>query len=232
MKLSIIVPVYNERGTIAQILEKLEKVELGADKEIIIVDDYSTDGTREILGLYEQKYKVVYHKKNQGKGRALRSGFAEASGDWAVVQDADMEYDPADFKKMLEKAEETGASVVYGSRRFNRKYHYFEGRYSGHLYAVGGIFLTWLTNFLYGTKITDEPTCYKMIKMDLLKNIDLECERFEFCPEITAKVAKRRIRIHEVPISYSPRHKDEGKKINWRDGLEAIWTLIKYRFKS
>ena len=213
-------------------MAKLEKVDLGVVKEIIIIDDFSTDGTREILKNYEEKYKLIYQEKNQGKGRALRSGFAEASGDWVVVQDADLEYDPADFKVMLEKAKETGVAAIYGSRRFGCKYHYFEGQYSGHIYAIGGIFLTWLTNFLYGTKITDEPTCYKMIKMDLLRSIDLKCERFEFCPEITAKVAKRGIKIHEVPINYYPRHKNEGKKINWRDGLEAIWTLLKYRFKK
>lgn len=232
MRLSIVIPVYNEKNTIAQILAKLEKADVGAAKEVIIVDDFSTDGTREILKGYEARHKVIYHEKNRGKGRALRTGFAQVSGDWAVVQDADLEYDPNDFKKMIEKAERTGAQVVYGSRRFNRKYHYFEGRYSGHVYALGGIFLTWLTNFLYRTKITDEPTCYKMIKMDLLRSIDLKCERFEFCPEITAKIAKRGIRIHEVPINYFPRHKDEGKKINWRDGLEAIWTLLKYKFKK
>ncbi|MBU2219908.1 glycosyltransferase family 2 protein [Patescibacteria group bacterium] len=232
MKLSIIIPVFNEKNTVAEILKRIEAADLGVDKEIIIVDDFSTDGTREILKSYEKKYRVLYHEKNQGKGRALRSGFTQASGDWAVVQDADLEYDPNDFKIMLEKARETGAAVIYGSRLFDRKYHYFEGRYSGHIYALGGIFLTWLTNFLYGTKITDEPTCYKMIKMNLLKSIDLECERFEFCPEITAKIAKRGIKIEEVPINYYPRHKNEGKKINWKDGIEAIWTLLKYKFKK
>jgi glycosyltransferase involved in cell wall biosynthesis len=232
IKLSIIVPVYNEKNTIDKILAKLAGLDLGVEKEIIIVDDFSVDGTREILKQYENKHKVVYHDKNRGKGRALRSGFAQATGDWAVVQDADLEYDPADFRIMLEKIREQGALVVYGSRRFGRKYHYFEGRYSGHVYALGGIFLTWLTNLLYGISITDEPTCYKMVRMDLLKSLDLGCERFEFCPEVTAKIAKRKIKIHEVPINYYPRHKDEGKKINWRDGLEAIWTLLKYRFKK
>lgn len=228
MKLSIIIPVYNEKGTIAEILAKLEAIDFGADKEIIIVDDYSTDGTREIIKKYEDKYKVVYHEKNHGKGRALRSGFAVVSGDVVVVQDADLEYDPNDFKAMLAKMEESGASAVYGSRRL--QHSYFKSRHSGHIFALGGIFLTWLTNFLYRINITDEPTCYKMFKADLLKSIDLECERFEFCPEITAKIAKRGIKIYEVPINYYPRHKNEGKKINWRDAIEAIWTLLKYRF--
>jgi len=231
-KLSIIIPVFNEKKTIEQILAKLENLDLGVAKEVIIVDDFSTDGTREILKKYENKYRIVYHEKNYGKGRALRSGFAYATGDWITVQDADLEYDPVDFRVLLEKTKEPGVSVVYGSRRFGRRYHYFEGRYSGHLFALGGIFVTWLTNFLYGTKITDEPTCYKMFQRDLLKSIDLKCERFEFCPEVTAKIAKRGIKIYEVPINYYPRHKDEGKKINWHDGLEAIWTLLKYRFKN
>lgn len=230
MKLSIIVPVYNEKETIAKILDKIEKVDLGIAKEIIIVDDFSSDGTREILKPYEEKYKIIYHEKNQGKGRALRSGFAVASGEVIVVQDADLEYEPADFKAMLDKMAASGAAVVYGSRRLNHSY--FKRRHSGHIFALGGIFLTWLTNFLYGTKITDEPTCYKMFKADLLKSINLECEHFEFCPEITAKIAKRRIKIEEVPINYYPRHKDEGKKINWRDAVEAVWTLLKYRFKK
>lgn len=230
MKLSIVIPVFNEKKTVAQILDKLEKADLGADKEIIIVDDFSADGTRKILKSYEDKYIVIYHAENHGKGRALRSGFAVAKGDVIVVQDADLEYDPNDFMAMLAKMAKDGAQVVYGSRRLNHSY--FKRRHSGHIFALGGIFLTWLTNFLYGTNITDEPTCYKMIKADLLRSIDLKCERFEFCPEITAKIAKRRIKIHEVPINYYPRHKDEGKKINFKDAIEAVWTLVKYRFKN
>jgi len=230
MKLSIIVPVYNEKNTIEQILQKLENLDLGVAKEIIIVDDFSTDGTREIIKKYEGKHRIIYQEKNKGKGRALRNGFAVASGDVIVVQDADLEYDPNDFKVMLAKMNESGVEVVYGSRRL--QHSYFKTRHSGHIFALGGIFLTWLTNFLYRIKITDEPTCYKMIRADLLKEIDLKCERFEFCPEITAKIAKRRIKIYEVPINYYPRHKNEGKKINWRDAIEAVWTLLKYRFKK
>jgi len=230
MKLSIIIPVFNEKNTVAELLKKVEAADLGVEKEIIIVDDFSTDGTREILKSYETKYKIIYHEKNRGKGRALRTGFAKATGDTVVVQDADLEYDPNDFKAMVAKMASCNAQVVYGSRRLNHSY--FKSRHSGHIFAIGGIVLSWLTNLLYGIKITDEPTCYKMFKLDLLKSIDLECERFEFCPEITAKIAKRGIKIFEVPINYYPRHKNEGKKINFKDAVEAAWTLLKYRFKD
>src|SRR4030043_797645 len=215
MKLAIIGPVYNEVKTVSQIIEKLERVDFGIEKEIIIVDDFSTDGTRDILKNYEGKYKIVYHDKNYGKGRALRNGFKQASGNWLVVQDADLEYDPNDLKDLLEKTKEPGVVVVYGSRRLH--HNYFEARKSGHIFALGGIFLTWLANLLYGTEITDEPTCYKMFRTDLLPELNLKCERFEFCPELTAKVAKKGIKIHEVPISYYPRHKGEGKKIKLKD---------------
>lgn len=228
MKLSIIVPVFNEKNTIAEILKRIEAVDLSAAKEIIIIDDGSTDGTREILKTLENKYKIIYQPKNSGKGSALRAGFREATGDWLVVQDADLEYNPNDFKIMLEKIMEPGVEVVYGSRRL--EHSYFKTRHSGYVYAVGGIFITWFTNLLYNTKITDEPTCYKMFKTDFFKSINLTCRRFEFCPEVTAKIARRGVKIFEVPISYRPRHKSEGKKINWRDGLEALWTLLKYRF--
>lgn len=230
MKLSIIIPVFNEKNTVAEILKKIEAADLGVEKEVIIVDDFSTDGTREILKTTENKFKVLYHDKNYGKGMALRTGFKEMTGDFVVIQDADLEYDPNDFKILLDKIAGENLQVVYGSRRLNHSY--FKGRHSGHLFAIGGIMLTWITNFLYGTNITDEPTCYKMFRTNLLKNIDLKCVRFEFCPEITAKIAKRGIEIKEVPINYYPRHKNEGKKINWKDGLEAVWTLLKYRLKK
>jgi len=228
-KLSIVIPVYNEKNTILEILAKIKQADIGStEKEVIIVDDFSTDGTREILKNIGGQHKIIYHEKNRGKGMTLRTGFKYATGDWTVVQDADLEYDPSDFKQMIEKISAPNAEVVYGSRRLNHSY--FNERHSGHMFAVGGIFLTWLTNLLYGTKITDEPTCYKMFKTELLKNIDLKCERFEFCPEVTAKIAKRGIKIHEVPVKYYPRRASEGKKIKWQDGIEAIWTLIKYKF--
>lgn len=230
MKLSIIIPAFNEKATIEQVLAKVENTDLGVVKEIIIVDDYSSDGTREVLKKYENKFIVLYHKKNHGKGRAIRTGLERASGDWVVIQDADLEYDPADLKILLNKIQEPEVLVVYGSRRLNKDY--FKEPHSSHLYSLGGIFLSWLANFLYGTDLTDEPTCYKMFRRDLLSSLNLQCERFEFCPEFTAKVAKRKIKIYEVPISYNPRKKKDGKKINWKDGIEAILTLLKYRFKK
>lgn len=229
-KLSIIIPVYNEKDTVAAILKKIEAVDLDMAKEIIIVDDFSNDGTREILKSYERRYKVLYHEKNYGKGHALRTGLASATGEIVVIQDGDLEYDPNDFKIMLDKLAETNGQIIYGSRRL--QHSYLKTRHSGHIFALGGILLTWLTNFLYGTEITDEPTCYKMFRTDVLCSFDLKCERFEFCPEVTAKAAKRGIKIHEVPINYYPRHKNEGKKISWRDFFEAVWTLLKYKFKE
>ncbi len=229
MRLSIIIPVYNEKDTILKILFKIEKADLGVvEKEIIIVDDFSKDGTREILKNLEDKYKIIYHENNKGKGFAIRTGLKHITGDWVIIQDADLEYDPNDYLKLLECAKKNDAQAVYGSRRA----HIQEGVYSGIAFALGGLFITWLTNFLYGTKITDEPTCYKMFKSSLLRSIPLECQRFEFCPEVTAKIAKKGIKIYEVPINYYPRKKKEGKKINWKDGLEAILTLIKYKFKD
>lgn len=228
-KLSIIIPVYNEKDTIAKILAKIDSLDFGeTQKEIIIVDDCSTDGTRDILKDITDKYKIIYHERNKGKGAAIRSGLVFATGDWVTIQDADLEYDPNDLKLLLEKIKSPGVSVVYGSRRLHG--NYFNKRHSGHIFALGGIFLTWLTNLLFQTDITDEPTCYKMFQTDLLKSLNLQCQRFEFCPEVTAKIAKKGVKIHEVPINYYPRRKNEGKKINFKDGLEAIWTLLKNRF--
>ncbi len=170
------------------------------------------------------------HSKNCGKGRALRTGFERVTGDYVVVQDADLEYSPNDLNILIKEIIKPEILVVYGSRRLNR--HYFQLSRSNHFFSMGGIFLSWLTNFLYGTQITDEPTCYKMFKADLLPKLNLQCERFEFCPEFTAKVAKMGIKIYEVPIKYYPRQKSEGKKIDWQDGWEAILTLVKYRFKK
>lgn len=227
-KLSIIIPVYNEYKTLLEIISKIDRVDLGTiEKEIIIVDDFSTDGTRNLLEALDGGYHVVYHEKNYGKGRALRSGLERATGDLIIIQDADLEYDPEDYKKMIKKMNESAGSVVYGSRRLHS--NYFNKRHSGYIFALGGIFLTWLTNLLYQTDLTDEPTCYKMFHADLLKSLNLQCQRFEFCPEVTAKIARKGIKIHEVPINYYPRRKNEGKKINWKDGLEAIWTLLKNR---
>lgn len=229
MKLSIIIPVYNEKNTILEILKKIETnnlTDLGFEKEIIIVDDGSTDGTLEILKGLEKNYKIIYHPKNQGKGAAIRTGLKYATGDYTIIQDADLEYDPKDYKKLLECAIKNNAQVVYGSRNLNPK-----NKYSSLLYYLGGVFLTFLTNILYNAKITDEATGYKLFKTEFLKSIPLDSKGFEFCPEITAKIAKRKIKIYEVPISYYPRSIKAGKKIKWwKDGLKAAWALIKYRF--
>ena len=230
MVLSILIPVFNEENTILKILKKIEEVNLsylGFEKEVIIVDDGSTDGTGEILENLNQEYKIIYHSKNQGKGAAIRTALQYASGDYTIIQDADLEYDPEDYKKLLGYALKNNAEVVYGSRLLN---HNNEFSYTSYYY--GGLALNWFTNIICGIKITDESTGYKMFKTGILKSMPLKCEGFEFCPEVTARIARRGIKIYEVPISYTPRHKKEGKKIKWRDGIKALWFLIKYRFFS
>jgi len=228
MKLSILIPVYNEKNTILELLRRIEAVDLNNlsfKKEIIIVDDCSSDGTLDILDGLGDKYKIIYHSKNQGKGAAIKTGLNYVSGDYIIIQDADLEYDPKDYKTLLEYVLKNNAEVVYGSRNLKP-----ENKKSSLLYYSGGVFLTFLANILYGLKLSDEPTCYKLFKTKILKNIPLKSKGFEFCPEITAKIAKRGIKIHEVPINYYPRSKKEGKKIKWSDGLKAAWTLIKYKF--
>lgn len=228
-KLSVIVPAYNERATIEEILRRIRAADFGpVEREIIVVDDGSQDGTREILEKYQKDHKIIFHPKNQGKGAAVRTGFLAASGDFLVVQDADLEYDPNDFKAMLALAAQKDAGVVYGSRRLGAA----KGKNpkAGLFYHIGGTFLTRLTNFLYGTNITDEPTCYKMFRADIFKKIGFQSNGFEWEPEITAKISRLKIPIYETPISYTPRSKQAGKKIRLKDGLIAIWTLIKYRF--
>lgn len=228
-KLSIIIPVFNEKSTIEKILDILEKTDLGGvSKEIIVVDDGSRDGMREILKKYESRHKIVYHEINQGKGAAVRTGLQRITGDYVVIQDADLEYNPSDFKRMLEYAAANNAEVVYGSRRLGKG----KSPSAGWQYYLGGLFLTFLTNLLYGTKITDEATCYKMVSRNVLGKFNLCSDGFEFCPEITAKIARQKITIHEIPIDYTPRSRAEGKKIKLKDGFIAIWTLLKYKIKS
>jgi len=223
MKLSVIIPIYNEANTLRTLIERVQRVPL--EKELILVDDGSTDGTRAILKELEhqENIRVVYHERNRGKGSAIRTGIQHVTGDMVLIQDADLEYDPRDYIRLIHPFTQDGAKVVYGSRRLN------QNPSSYRRYLWGGILLTWIANLLYGTRITDEPTCYKVFDAAVLKGIDLKCTGFEFCPEVTAKVAKRGLRIHEVPISYHPRKIEEGKKIRWRHGVQAIWTLIKYR---
>jgi dolichol-phosphate mannosyltransferase len=221
-RLSVVVPVYNEAGSIEAIIRQVRGVPL--EVELIVVDDGSTDGTREKLNAIPGIDRLILHERNRGKGAAVRTGIAAATGDVVVIQDADLEYDPFDFLPMLERIEKGGAAVVYGSRILGRNP-------MSHLrFYLGGRCLTWIANRLYGLHLTDEPTCYKMFRREILQGLDLRCEGFEFCPEVTAKVARLGHRIVEVPIRYRPRTLSEGKKIRARDGLIAIWTLVRWRF--
>lgn len=224
-KLSIIIPVYNEERTILKLIEKVKKVDIVLDKEIIVVDDGSSDATPNLLKKIKGT-KVIFAEKNIGKGAAIRKGLSKVTGDIVIIQDADLEYDVRDYNKLIEPIIKGKAEVVYGSRNLNKG----NKKHSGFFYYIGGIFLSLLANLLYGTNITDEATCYKVFKTSIIKSIDLKCNKFEFCPEITAKIAKKGIKIFEVPIRYEPRSKKEGKKIRWIDGIQAVFTLIKYRF--
>jgi glycosyltransferase involved in cell wall biosynthesis len=224
-KLSVIVPVFNERNTVAEIVRRMRAVELPLDKEIVIVDDGSDDGTRAVLTqLGDSTVRVVLHPQNRGKGHAFRTGLEHVTGDLVIVQDADLEYDPDDWPKLLAPVLKGRATVVYGSRFTG------ERRNMLFLHWVGNRFLSLVTNILYNTTLSDMETCYKLFDRRVLDGIEIEAERFELEPELTAKVLRRGIRIYEVPISYSGREFHEGKKIDWRDGFTALWTLIKYRF--
>ena len=227
MKISIVIPVYNEKDTLKLLLEKVEQANFsGLEKEIIMVDDCSTDGTTEILKELSQNYKVLFHEKNQGKGAAIRTAIKEATGDFVCIQDADLEYLPDDYDKLLPLLINNEADVVYGSRfknKENLKNFILKNK-------IANKFLTLLTNILYGAEITDMETCYKAFKRDFIQGITIKSNRFDFEPEITAKIMKKKARLKEVPISYVGRGHDEGKKINWKDGVHAILTLIKFRF--
>lgn len=222
MKTSIIIPVYNEEKTIEKILKKVLASPI--EKEVIVVNDGSNDKTLKILGKYKKEITYVSHQKNLGKGRAIRTGLKYASGEIVLIQDADLEYDPSDYQNLIKPIIEKKAKVVFGSRWLGKR----RGKPS--LFYFGTQLLTWVTNLLYGTKITDESCGYKVFETKLLKSLKLESKRFEFCPEVTAKLAKKGVQIAEVPIKYTPRSMSEGKKIKWRDGIFALLTLIKYRF--
>ncbi len=224
MKLSIIIPVYNEEKTLREILSLLAKLPIEA--QIIAVDDASGDKSFEILKDWSasNQLEVFRHDKNRGKGAAIRTGLRHCQGEYTIIQDADLEYDPNDIVKMLETADRHQADVVFGSRIHNP-----QSGISYRRFYWGGKFLTFLANLLYGVNISDESTCYKMVRTTLINDLNLTCQRFEFCPELVAKLGKRKIKIFEIPISYYPRKMGEGKKIRWHDGLSAIWTLIKLR---
>jgi glycosyltransferase involved in cell wall biosynthesis len=227
MKLSIIMPVYNECATLSEILRQVRAVELpGVQKEILVVDDGSTDGSREIIAqeAADGQIQAFYHEANRGKGAAVRTGIQAASGDLILIQDADLEYDPRDYPALIRPIVEGRVVVVYGSR--------FLGPRKAMLFwhMLGNKLLTLTTNILFNAILSDMETCYKCFRADVVKDIPLRSRRFEFEPEITAKVLKRGNRIFEVPISYYGREFHEGKKISWRDAPIAFWTLLKYRF--
>ena len=224
-KLSVIVPVYNERNTIVEIVRRMRAVDLPIAREIIVVDDGSQDGTRDVLKqLDDSTVRVVYHDTNQGKGAALRTGLEHVTGDLVLTQDADLEYDPDDWPKLLGPVLKKRAIVVYGSR--------FTGEHRNMLFLhwVGNKFLSLVANILYDSTLSDMETGHKLFDRRVLDRLTLRSRRFDIEPELTAKVLKQGIRIYEVPISYAGRSVEEGKKITWEDGLVALWVLLKYRF--
>ena len=223
--LSVIVPVFNERSTVAEIVRRMRSVELPVEREIVIVDDGSYDGTADVLTqLRDSTVRVVKHTQNRGKGAAIRTGLESATGDLVLVQDADLEYDPEDWPRLLAPVLKGRARVVYGSRFTG------ERRNMLFLHWVGNRFLSLVTNMLYNSTLSDMETCYKLFDRRVLDGVRLTADRFDFEPEFTAKVLRRGIRIYEVPISYAGRELNEGKKITWHDGVIALWTLVKYRF--
>jgi glycosyltransferase involved in cell wall biosynthesis len=227
--LSILMPVYNEAKTIHEIIKKVEEAEIGdVRKELIIVDDGSKDGTREVLRDLSQNsaYKIYFHGQNMGKGAALRTALHYATGDIVLVQDADLEYDPAEYAELIKPVIEGRADVVYGSRLTGGKV----ARAFNFWHYLGNKLLTFITNVLYNAILSDMETCYKVFRTDVIKSFQIKSNRFDFEPEITAKVLKRKYKLYEMPISYYGRDFAEGKKITWKDGFAAVWALVKYRF--
>ena len=229
LRLSVVIPVYNEQDTLREILARVRATPFG--KEIILVDDCSRDGTRDLLKGMEKEpdLKILYHSVNQGKGAALRTGFQHATGDVVLVQDADLEYDPADYPRLIEPIEKGLADVVYGSRfRGSRmvRVHLYWHQLANH-------FLTWVSNMFTNLNLTDMETCYKVFRREVLQGMELKSNRFGFEPEITARIARKRlagkrVRVYEVPISYYGRDYAEGKKIGWKDGVAALWHIVRF----
>lgn len=227
--LSVIVPVFNERNTVAEIIRRMRAVTLpvGMELEVVVVDDGSSDGTDKVLGALEDStVRVINHGGNLGKGAAIRTGLESVRGDLVLVQDADLEYDPEDWPRLIDPIVKGKAQVVYGSRFTGERKNMFPSHW------LGNRFLTLVTNILYRTTLSDMETCYKLFDRRVLEGITIRSQRFEFEPEITAKVLRRGYRIYEVPISYAGREMSEGKKISWRDGIGAIIALVRYRFTT
>ena len=223
--LTVIMPVFNERATVAEVIRRMRAVDLPLTLQIIAVDDGSSDGSDKVLGALEDStVRVLRHKRNQGKGAAIRTGLVEAHGDLVLIQDADLEYDPNDWPKLLDPILRGKARVVYGSRFTGERKNMLP------LHWVGNRLLSLVTNVLYSSTLSDMETCYKLFDAQVLEGLTIESDRFDFEPEITAKVLRRGHRIYEVPISYAGREQDEGKKITWRDGVGALMALVKYRF--
>lgn len=234
--LSVIIPVYNEESTVGELLRRVIAVKLPADikKEIVVVDDGSSDKTSKVLSEFEikkLKFKIIRHKKNLGKGAAVRTGVKNSTGDLMLIQDADLEYDPDDYSKLLVPFFKKNASVVYGSRLINYPLRFWgKNKTILPFHLIANKFLTGLTNLLYGSNLTDMETCFKVFKKEIIRQLDLKSDKFDIEPEITAKILKKGITIAEVPVKVSPRTYKEGKKIGLADGFIAIWTLLKYRF--
>lgn len=226
-KITIVIPVFNELNTLRPILKKVDEADFcGLEKEVILIDDCSTDGTREILGELKDKYTILYHDKNMGKGAAVRTGFKHATGDIVVIQDADLEYDPRDYEPLINLILEDKADVAFGSRLLDNK--------PSPSFMLANLlankFITFLANVLYNTNLTDIESCYKAFKTEVIKDVEIKSNRFDFEPEITAKILKKGVRLKELPVSYNARSYEEGKKITWKDGFHALWVLFKFRF--